>query len=456
MLWLTLQQLKSADAARRCHAIQRLADSHSPRALDGLARVASDRDPQVRAAAITVIGGIENERSKTILLQALRDSHPDVRRAALDQLKRHLGVGIQPALATALRDADGGVRGRAARLLEQSGWRPVDQLDQIWYAIARGQLKQAAAHGAIAIRALESILSGGGYNLQVAAVEALGSISDERVFKSLVRALRSTDHTVCIAAIAALSNTGGPRTVDELTPMLKHKDHRVRVAAIESLAMLDAPRIAQSLCNLLKDAMWDVRCAAAEGLAKAKDPQAVDGLVAILEDKYADVRSAAAASLGRLGDARAIGPLVLALKDTETSVRKAAATALDQIDPKWAQSEAASRMASELRAAFNSPDWFVRYAASTALELIGHGQHQPLDQAETEIATPAKQRQQRVFNTFLELLLDADGDLRLAAAEALGRLGDFRAKSTLMTALSDPYDAVRGAATQALTLLGIQ
>jgi len=46
--------------------------------------------------------------------------------------------------------------------------------------------------------------------------------------------------------------------------------------------------------------------------------------------------------------------------------------------------------------------------------------------------------------------------LRLAAAETLGRLRDARARSPLMTALTDVDKAVRLAAAQALADLGVE
>jgi HEAT repeat protein len=51
-------------------------------------------------------------------------------------------------------------------------------------------------------------------------------------------------------------------------------------------------------------------------------------------------------------------------------------------------------------------------------------------------------------------LCDADRDLRQAAAEALGRLGDERAKSPLLRALGDPDPGVRDAVEAAMQSFG--
>jgi HEAT repeat protein len=72
------------------------------------------------------------------------------------------------------------------------------------------------------------------------------------------------------------------------------------------------------------------------------------------------------------------------------------------------------------------------------------------------MATPARRRQQAVLTVFLDLMQETDGDLRLAAAESLGRLGDARARAPLMTALTDVDKAVRLAAAHALADLGVE
>jgi HEAT repeat protein len=71
----------------------------------------------------------------------------------------------------------------------------------------------------------------------------------------------------------------------------------------------------------------------------------------------------------------------------------------------------------------------------------------------TSVLTAAGQKQRMVLSAFVELLRDGDRDIRLAAAESLGRVGDQRAASALMTALSDGDEAVRRAAARSLEFL---
>ncbi len=453
MLWLVIKHLRSRDAAKRRQAAERLAAEPDLRALDALATAAQDKDTAVRVAVMGALGAMMHERATDLLLRALNDPQAEVRQAAIVKLKDIGGEKVQAALAAALRDDDPIVRGRAARLLDGTPWHPLDAEDEVWLAIARGKLSQAAAHGSVAIKPLESVFQNGPYNLQMGAIEALGTIPDERVFKVLGRALKSPDHTVCLAAIFALMNAGGPGMERELSPLLKHKDHRIRVAAIECIARLDPQQKADVLRGLLRDPEWDVRSAAAGALSRVNDPDTVEALIAALQDVSADVRTVAATSLGRIGDRRAIGPLALALKDSDTNVRKMASGSLTQIDTHWAKSDAARAVAPQLRNALNSGDWFIRRAATLALEQMGELKTEASAEVTGEIATPARRRQQALVTVFEELLRDADADLRLAAAESLGRIGDIRARSSLMTAMTDADEAVRRAASEAVTQL---
>jgi HEAT repeat protein len=135
-------------------------------------------------------------------------------------------------------------------------------------------------------------------------------------------------------------------------------------------------------------------------------------------------------------------------------MRRMAGAALTRIDTKWAESDAARKLAPELRSALGSGDWAVRRAAAYVLERLGERQS-PTELPDTSIATPARRRQLAVLTAFTDLLRDTDADLRLAAVQSLGRLGGTYARSPLMTALSDMDKTVRVAAAQSLADLGM-
>ena len=55
----------------------------------------------------------------------------------------------------------------------------------------------------------------------------------------------------------------------------------------------------------------------------------------------------------------------------------------------------------------------------------------------------------------MEALKDPDAQPRVAAAEALGRIADLRARASLVVALDDEVEYVRAAAAQALKALDV-
>jgi HEAT repeat protein len=328
-------------------------------------------------------------------------------------------------------------------------------MEQVWFNIGLGKINDAAACGPEAIDPLEKLTRSGHPSHQVAAVRALGRISDERVLNVLLPRLQSSEYSVSLASIDALTRFGGPKAAYGIAGALQHPNHQVRATAAEALAIVPAKNITQALTRLLKDKHWDVRRAAATTLGRIVDPLATDSLIELLADADYDVRESAVFSLGRLRDLRAIGPLVMALVDTETSVRRTAAFSLQRIHTGWAQTEDAQKRKPDIRATMlNSDDVAVRYAARSVLKVLG-GEAQKTEEYDIASSlTAANHKHIRIFTFFFYLMGDTDREVRLAAAETLGRLGDRRASSALMSALSDSDSHVKAAAERSLEALG--
>jgi HEAT repeat protein len=70
------------------------------------------------------------------------------------------------------------------------------------------------------------------------------------------------------------------------------------------------------------------------------------------------------------------------------------------------------------------------------------------------LASPAEKRKRTAVNLFTALLQDRDRDVRQAAAEALGHLGDQRARQPLTRAADDLDGDVAAATQMALQALG--
>jgi HEAT repeat protein len=456
MLWLIQRQLKSKNPASRLKAVEQLCDQPHPRALGVLREALNDEEAEVRRLAATALGKLEVAERIEPLLTAVRDRDGDVQKAAIQALKRTSDERVPAALVPLLRHANAGVRGCAAQVLEFVGWRPGTRDDEMWFLVAKGKCSQAASFGIAALVPLEIVLNAGPNSLCVAAVQALAEIEDPRAVRLLLKALKSNAAEVCAAALDALGKVGGAEASEPILGMLHHKNGHVRLAAVEALGSLGVAAAAAPLRALLEDPMWDVRRSAVETLGRLKDKKAVDPLTRTLGDNDADVREATAIALGGLSDRRAIGPLVLALRDSTSGVRRIAAAALSRIDENWSASPEARAAAEELKPALYDRDPEVRHWVGQLLVSLGAMEPEAASEsAAVEVsASSIEKRRKLAVSLFLAILCDVDRDLRQAAAEALGRLGERRAESALMRTLRDPDAVVRSAAEQALQALG--
>jgi HEAT repeat protein len=457
MLWLSRLQLRSSKAEARRSALERLCARPHPGAIPTLESVLADSDSEVRRLAVAALGKLEDERRIEPLLSALQDRSPEVLKAALEAFKRVSDERVPTAIRPLLRYPDASVRGFAAQVMLGLRWTPASTEEEICLLVANAQCAQAAAFGLAALPALENALEHSPSSLAVSAAQAIGTIGGPQVLRPLLKALKSADPVICIAAINELRNHRNPPVLEPIKNLLRHHTAQVRLAALEAIADLDPGDDIGQVLDLLSDSDWDVRRGAAEVLGRLKNPRSMEALVATLGDSDADVRETAAIALGNLGDRRAIEALVLALADSNSSMRRIAAGSLSRIDPDWASSPEARVAAEQLRSALGDKDADVRHYVN---RLLGCGadsapESRPLSsrlQAPVEDFSAAQHR--LAVNLFLEILSDTDRDLRQAAAEALGKLGEPRAKSGLFRACSDPDAGVRVAADLALQSLG--
>ena len=196
-----------------------------------------------------------------------------------------------------------------------------------------------------------------------------------------------------------------------------------------------------------------MRRAAAKALGSLGDKAAVPSLCELVNDPDHDVREAVIGALSKLGDAQALPAVIAALMDVERSVRNLAQTAVRKLDANWERSDAARAVLPAIQLALSHPDYWVRYNARLLLDKLklDGGQlveSSPEPEAIGEMAPP-----HLALPLLTDLLFDRDRDIRLAAAEAFGRLRERGAEPVLATASRDADPAVQLAAQAALAAL---
>lgn len=252
--------------------------------------------------------------------------------------------------------------------------------------------------------------------VRLAAILALGRIGDARSVRPLIEALEDPELTV--EAAGALARIGDARAYDSLLPLLGHRRAAVRQAAIGALNSLGQARMEQDMKRLLDDPNPHVRESAARIAGYFGYAACASRLLERLNDEDESVRRAAIETLPYLQDTEAAPLLDAALSDRSPKIRAAAAQSLGNLDDEVS-------LPGLTRALRDSDSWVRYYAARSLGQLRNAGMLDPLC---------------AVLST------DPAPQVRIAAAEALGRIGGERAIEALSPlAASDDRDLARAA-----------
>jgi len=306
--------------------------------------------------------------------------------------------------------------------------------------------------------------------LRTYACLALGLIGDTRAVPDLLEALSDPNTNVQYHAIEALGRIGDRSAAEALTGIAESRDFFLAFPAIDALTAIGEPSVASRLLPMLDDPMLigpvatclgaigteDVVAplAAAVGQPDAPVPEVVRALASL----HARVQSATGegaivADIARGAiDRNGANAILAALDNATGDDLDALVTVLgwlrfDDVD---------ERVAALLR----HPD--ARDHAAAVLAARGHralrlliAAAPDLDSEGTKLLAMALGRIGSAEAVpFLSGLLGADTTVAIAAAGALGAIGDRAAYPALMATLDHPVEAVRRAAVGALNSIG--
>lgn len=462
-----LGALEDADTNVRYHAIEALGKLRAAEAADALARVAETRDfflafpaldalaqvgdarsaPRVvplledellREAAADVLGRLGDEETVAPLAALLNTPHapaPTVAQALAalhDRYEKLYGEGayiadltraaIGPTGAQNLLEALGESNsGELRPLALVVGWLEGAAVERaltrlLGHADARGEVVEALVrHGPRVTELLVEQLGSEDLEIRKSAVVALGRIGDARATPALIAVL-DEDPELVIPAADALAKIGDPRAFGALLALVGDPHAAVRQAAVGALNSLGLPEMPGHVLPLLEDADPNVRESAVKIAGYFGYTECVELLLERCRDEDERVRRAAVEHLPFLEDERAAPALVRALRNGTPKVRAAAAGAMALAE--------GPEVSAALIEALGDEDSWVRYFAARSLG------RQLMAESTDALAALARD--------------DSANHVRIAAVEALGRIGGETAVRVITPLLkSDEPDLVR-------------
>jgi HEAT repeat protein len=274
--------------------------------------------------------------------------------------------------------------------------------------------------------ALRAALDSREVEQRMQAVRQASATGDPQATDLLIEALRNPSRNVRDAAAEALTDHLRPPAMAPLLAAVADSNTVVRRVSVRALAILDDPRATEALVDrMLNDADGNVRAPAAEALRGRSAPGLVDALCRAMLDRDDSVRIAALGSLHERQDPASVDAALLAVGDVHPTVR------------------AGARELAIVLAGPATATNFVRALSTPNLQV-------------TRFAAEALGRLKEPTATWplVELLKTAtDGNVRGAAAQALGEIGDARAVPALIDLLDSQDLALRETGRQALVRL---
>lgn len=476
--------LRDARANVREHTVNAIgmAGPEAKSAADAVAKVCSDRDPQVRAAAYRALQRIK-PASPAAILKLL--THPDLAiasdaAAALSWLKPTGPDAVGPLVDAVKREP-----------------REQDNAKELQYV----RSSAAEALGGVGKGAESAIPS---------LVELLVKAKAEDV-ERMIRPMKEGDKAANISGpMLALRKMGKP-AADAVAPLLKNEEPIVRYQAAAVLSGMgpeaasslpailaaleverglptgqlyvfeeltaaalnlggDIERIAPLLTELLKSENELVRLRACKLLTRVgrKAASAVPKLIELLNDSESKVQYAAIEALAAIGPAAkdAAAELAKKVENPEVELAREAARALRALG------SAAAPAVPSLAKALGSNDQGLTIEAALALAAIGPDAVGAVDALSKQLGNKEVRREERIAllqaaaaigppakgaaPAVAKLLADREATVRVVAAETLSKIatGDADAVQKLAELLKDSQLNVQVAGLKALASMG--
>ncbi|MBD2355209.1 HEAT repeat domain-containing protein [Tolypothrix sp. FACHB-123] len=243
--------------------------------------------------------------------------------------------------------------------------------------------------------------------------------TDETVLKQLVEGLGDPRGLVRLRFAETLGEIGEATTPFLIEALRNHSNVVVRRAAAKTLTIISDPRAVPDLLQaFLNDEDTVVRSSAAGALARTGEASVPALLEILASDEHPqDIKGHAAWALAFIGS-EAADHLYTALNAASLDVRCAVIGALGHV----AQEQSDEKSCNLLVSALTDPEALIRTEAAAALGQVNY----PPSVPHLILATQ-----------------DTDLDVRKAAINSLGKIGDRAALESLQALLNDEQEVVR-------------
>ena len=428
------ETLNAGGSEAKLKRIAALEDARADQSV--VAAFLTDEDASVRSRAALALGRLQDSTSVAALGALARDPSDEVRSTAAFALGQMYSVSSAPYLLTLASDRSDDVKAAAIEAL--------------------GKTKSREA-----VRPLVRLLGSGREGVASLAALALAFVGDSTALPAMWKASGSKDEETRWHVAYALENIPHPKSLKVLAKLAKDRDWLVRSYAARALGKIPSDGSAAALGGLLGDPDWHVRVNVARSLGALPAPAGVPLLVPMLDDKSFQVRAAACASLGKLGSQDAADFMTRLAFDSSPLVRTEAVRALILCNKETVQALMGQLLSKDV--------WFVRaslYEAvgeakvPGAMEILGGAYRSDPDvrARAAAIAGVGKIKSKEALPLLREASADPDFVVATNACEALGESGETRGSDALVAAYrawkNNSEPDVRIAAIEALTKLG--
>ena len=289
---ILLAALHDASADVRIAAAGSLSESEDPAVLPALIPLVTGRDIDLRVPALCSVIRIGGKDANDVLTRLQHSPQSTLRELAVKCLPGKDEAFSRGLLLTALRDPDPVVRK--------------------YGALGLATLGDVAINGVL----LELLQSHDEFDVYD-GINRLTSLGDSRAVDPMAKLLSSTNLSLADQDARALGKIGDPRAVDPLLRALKERrGTSMTRSCIEALAMLHDPRAVESLAEIAcADRRNSDRREAVKALVAIGGKTAEPHLRLLLDDEDDEIRLGAASALARKGDMQAQRVILDALQD---------------------------------------------------------------------------------------------------------------------------------------------